>query len=76
MAGLKVTNMAAAIWPHLANPNVERRLPPRGGEAEWARSNKPLWAERPNDPLWSEPRPVPNGLDRVPGLVKIRKQER
>jgi hypothetical protein len=68
MPGLKVANMAAAVWPHLAKqPEPDRRQTSGEARPEWGKSN---------DALWSEPRPVPNKYDRVPGLVRVRKWER
>jgi hypothetical protein len=67
MAGLKVANMAAAIWPHLAKDQRQTSEPVRVREA------KPDWGKS-NDALWSDPPPIPNGLDRVPGLRRVNKR--
>jgi hypothetical protein len=57
------SDAARAMYPKLAAKEQVEQQPKRdrGGEPEWARSN---------DPMWSEPRPIPNGLERVPGLVR------
>jgi hypothetical protein len=56
---------AEAVYPHLVVKDVDLqiRLPDREGSPTWGKSN---------DPLWAEPRPVPNGYDRVPGLRRKR----
>jgi hypothetical protein len=67
--GLKVAGMARAIWPHLAGPGKQQ--PSRGGEREEARGYKPEWGVRPPQPWEAEPRPIPSGLEKVPGLIKV-----
>jgi hypothetical protein len=57
-----MSKAADAVYPHLAGKDAD--LPKRVGEQA-----KPDWAST-NDPLWSEPRQIPNGLDRVPGLIR------
>jgi hypothetical protein len=66
MSGLKVANIAAAMWPYLAKSEPDRSQPVRdqGARPEWGKSN---------GPMWSEPRPIPSGLDRVPGLRKVNR---
>jgi hypothetical protein len=57
---------AQAMYPALAAKEQESLPKANGG------TTLPGWATS-NDPLWTEPRPVPNGLDRVPGLKRIRR---
>ena len=56
------TPAAAAVYPHLSKP--EDRPEPvrdRSGDPSWATSTHPAWAR---------PVEIPNGLDRVPGLIR------
>jgi hypothetical protein len=64
MPGLKVANIASAIWPNL--PKAEGQSQPVVRD----HGAKPTWGES-NDPMWSaEPRPIPRDYSKVPGLVK------
>jgi hypothetical protein len=62
------TRAAAAMYPDLAKQERdEPKLPDRSGSV-----NRGTWGKS-SDPLWGDVRPTPNGLDRVPGLRKVRK---
>jgi hypothetical protein len=62
MAGLKVENMASAVWPNLPKPNEDRR--PTAGDRE----TRPEWGQSTH-PAWSEPPPIVKDYSKVPGLV-------
>jgi hypothetical protein len=58
---------ASAVYPHLAKQ--ERSAELRGKSDK---SAEPAWGKS-NDPMWAEPRAAPNGLDRVPGLRRLKR---
>jgi hypothetical protein len=67
MSGLKVANMAAAIWPHLAKEvNVVNRQPDRG--------TRPGWGKPSDGLVLAEPRQVVRDYSKVPGLVRKAKR--
>jgi len=59
-----------AMYPELARQerSAEAR---RQAELKSKPITQPSWGKS-NDPMWAEPRPAPNGLDRVPGLRRIK----
>ena len=61
------SDAARAVYPGLAAKEVEQQPAKRdrGADPAWARSNSLMW---------SEPRQVPSGLDRVPGLRRVNKR--
>jgi|EndMetStandDraft_8_1072994.scaffolds.fasta_scaffold390185_3 hypothetical protein len=63
MAGLKATNMAGAMYPHLKDGG-EPKQSDRGqvGKPAWGRSTHPAW-------LGPQP-PIPPDYSKVPGLVR------
>ena len=61
---------AAAMYPALAKQEEQRRQAELRGKS--GKTAEPAWAKS-NDPVWAEPRPGPNGLDRVPGLKRVNK---
>jgi hypothetical protein len=61
---------AAAMYPSLARAEEQTRQAELRGKSD--KSAQPAWGKS-NDPMWAEPRQGPNGLDRVPGLRKLRK---
>jgi hypothetical protein len=56
-----MSKAADAVYPHLAVKDAELPKPLADYRPKWGTSN---------NHLWNEPRSIPNGLDRVPGLVK------
>jgi len=59
---------ASAVYPALARAEAQRQAELR---TKSDKSTKPAWGKS-NHPLYAEPRPAPNGLDRVPGLRRIK----
>ena len=59
---------ASAVYPALARAEAQRQAELR---TKSDKSTKPAWGKS-DHPLWAEPRPAPNGLDRVPGLRRIK----
>jgi hypothetical protein len=70
MSDERSSDAARAMYPALARAEDQRRAPSAPNRDAGAR---PAWAVS-RDPMWqSEPRPVPNRLDRVPGLIRKRR---
>jgi hypothetical protein len=69
MAGLKVENMAACIWPNLSGPNEDRR------PTVTDRETRPEWGSSVH-PAWSEPPPIVRDYSKVPGLVPVSSKGR
>jgi hypothetical protein len=59
---------ASAVYPALARAEAQRQAELR---TKSDKSTKPAWGKS-DHPLYAEPRPAPNGLDRVPGLRRIK----
>ena len=59
---------ASAVYPALARAEAQRQAELR---TKSDKSTKPAWGKS-DHPLWAERRPAPNGLDRVPGLRRIK----
>ena len=59
---------ASGVYPALARAEAQRQAELR---TKSDKSTKPAWGKS-DHPLYAEPRPAPNGLDRVPGLRRIK----
>jgi hypothetical protein len=58
---------AQCVYPHLAYGQEQPK------QSDRAQLGRPAWG-RSNEPMWSEPPPIPNGLDRVPGLRRVNRK--